>query len=124
MNQAKLVSCILYLKDQKRFYLDQHQDFYVLVEWLVGEKELEQAECEVLDSYGPDVCGECLHPFDPTISGRLREGCCFCKFSEERPLLHYYWPMKMAEILNTSYNVLETYMAFAVEGIRRARNAQ
>lgn len=116
MNKARLVSCILYLRAQKRFYIEYHQDLELLFQWLGGSGEtIFDKEIEISKASMPDICGECLHCFEFTVSGRVREGCCYCHETNHlRPALHYYWPMKMSEILNCTENVLETYMAEAL----------
>jgi hypothetical protein len=111
----RLVLCLWYLEDQSRFYLDYFSDFETTTEAWVADKIIWLRQRKPIQELLPDICGGCLQTWAPTIGGRVRIVCPRCyDNSWTSQYLLYDYRCKMAEILNVSEHVLESYLALAL----------
>lgn len=118
MDRSRLFLLILYLKDQKTFYVEN-----MLLFREVASKFSLPMHRSPINANLPNICRNCGHTTDECIGGALKLVCPTCydpaqQRSSEEALLGWYYVPPMAEILNCSEQILDSYMSLAMYFIK------
>lgn len=118
-NDGLLVLLILYIRAQEPLYINYHEGFIDLADWLAPENLREEAQYPA--EIGPDICCECLAEAPYAIGARVRRGCPTCqgKIPWKDKVLHTIWEYKFCEILNITNACFDYHLAHALQYISR-----
>jgi hypothetical protein len=118
LDSTRVSLTILYLRNQKFFYMNYGEEFSLLCDWMLeGEQPLQ----DPIESCHADICGACLCLFDMIPAGRVRDYCRRChatRLAWRDQYVKYLWPPELAEALRISEMLLQTYLAEALYKIK------
>lgn len=119
VNPALLILLILYLRDQEELYVDYHDGFISLADWLYVNDFVEVYRFPI--GYGPRICSRCSHEYEEVIGGQvLEDGCVICKgqVPYEKHSVRLIWKFRFCEILKMNHAYFDYHLAHALKFIK------
>lgn len=125
VNTDLLCLLILYVRSQDELYINYHEGFITLADWLYPQ-DIEAVDVApiLLGGYpaelAPDICNACLAEQPETIGGRVRHYCPTCQgnIAWKDVVLHTIWEYRFCEILHVTAAYFDYHLAHALRYIK------